>query len=47
MGEWGYCVLGSAVEVLLLAIVIHHAWTWPTAGLAAGLHDGAGGDSGP
>jgi hypothetical protein len=28
IGEWGYFVLGSAVEVVLLAIVIHHAWTW-------------------
>jgi hypothetical protein len=43
VGEWGYYVLGSAVEVLLVAIVIHHAWTWPT----AGVRDGVGDDSGP
>ncbi len=28
VGEWAYFVLGSLVEVVLLAIVIHHAWTW-------------------
>lgn len=28
VGEWNYYVLGSAVEVALLALVIHHAWTW-------------------
>ena len=28
IGEWNYYVLGSAVEVVLLALVIHHAWTW-------------------
>jgi MFS family permease len=28
IGEWAYFVLGSLVEVVLLAIVIHHAWTW-------------------
>lgn len=29
VGEWNYYLLGSAVEVILLALVIHHAWTWP------------------
>ncbi len=29
VGEWGYFVLGSTVEALLLALVIRHAWTWP------------------
>ncbi len=29
VGEWSYYILGSIVEVLLLAVVIHHAWTWP------------------
>ncbi len=29
LGEWGYYVLGSAVEVALLAGVAWHAWTWP------------------
>lgn len=29
IGEWSYYVLGSAVEVALLAAVAHYAWTWP------------------
>ena len=29
VGEWGYYVLGSAVEVALLAGVVYYAWTWP------------------
>lgn len=29
IGEWGYYVLGSAVEVALLAGVAYLAWTWP------------------
>jgi hypothetical protein len=28
VGEWGYFVLGSAVEAVLLAAVVYHAWTW-------------------
>ena len=28
VGEWSYWILGSVVETVLLAIVIHHAWTW-------------------
>ncbi len=28
VGEWSYWILGSVVETALLAIVIHHAWTW-------------------
>ena len=28
VGEWGYFVLGSAVEAALLAAVVYHAWTW-------------------
>ncbi len=32
VGEWSYFVLGSVVEVILLLLVIHHAWTWPRAG---------------
>jgi len=28
VGEWSYYVLGSAVEVVLLALVVHHSWTW-------------------
>jgi hypothetical protein len=46
VGEWSYYVLGSIVEVLLLAVVIHHAWTWPKnttidrADQAPGTHPG-------
>ena len=31
VGEWGYYVLGSAIEVALLAAVVYYAWTWPKA----------------
>jgi uncharacterized protein DUF6326 len=29
IGDWGYYVLGSAIEVALLAAVVYYAWTWP------------------
>lgn len=29
VGEWAYFLLGSAVEVLLAAAIVYHAWTWP------------------
>ena len=29
IGEWNYYILGSAVEVALLAAVLYYAWTWP------------------
>ena len=29
IGEWSYYVFGSAVEVALLAAIVHYAWTWP------------------
>jgi Family of unknown function (DUF6326) len=29
IGEWGYYILGSAVEVALLAAIGYYAWTWP------------------
>jgi hypothetical protein len=29
IGEWTYYVLGSAVEVALLAAIVLYAWTWP------------------
>jgi hypothetical protein len=29
VGEWGYYILGSAIEVALLAAVVYYAWTWP------------------
>lgn len=30
IGEWGYYLLGSLVEVALLAGIGYYAWTWPT-----------------
>jgi hypothetical protein len=29
IGEWGYYILGSLVEVALLAAIVYYAWTWP------------------
>jgi hypothetical protein len=29
IGEWNYYILGSAVEVVLLAAIVYYAWTWP------------------
>ena len=29
IGEWSYYVLGSAVEVALLAAIVYYAWNWP------------------
>jgi hypothetical protein len=29
LGEWSYYLLGSAVELALLAGVVYYAWTWP------------------
>jgi hypothetical protein len=29
IGEWSYYVLGSVFEVVLLASIVYHAWTWP------------------
>jgi hypothetical protein len=31
IGDWGYYILGSAIEVALLAAVVYYAWTWPKA----------------
>src|ERR671936_1755931 len=31
IGEWDYYILGSAVEVALLAAIVYYAWTWPKA----------------
>jgi hypothetical protein len=31
VGEWNYYILGSAIEVALLAGIAYYAWTWPTA----------------
>ncbi len=29
VGEWSYYILGSGIEVALLAAVVYYAWTWP------------------
>ncbi len=29
VGEWRYYILGSSIEVALLATVVYYAWTWP------------------
>ena len=29
VGDWNYYILGSAVEVVLLAAIVYYAWTWP------------------
>jgi hypothetical protein len=27
--EWTYYILGSAIEIALLAAIVYYAWTWP------------------
>jgi hypothetical protein len=29
IGEWNYYILGSAIEVAVLAAIVYYAWTWP------------------
>ena len=29
IGEWTYYLLGSAIEIALLAAIVYYAWTWP------------------
>jgi hypothetical protein len=29
IGEWNYYILGSAIEVALLALIVYCAWSWP------------------
>jgi hypothetical protein len=29
IGEWNYYILGSAIEVALLAAIVYYAWVWP------------------
>ena len=29
VGEWGYYILGSVIEVAMLAAIVYFAWTWP------------------
>lgn len=35
IGEWNYYILGSVVEVTLLATIVFYAWTWPRAAVDA------------
>jgi uncharacterized protein DUF6326 len=35
VGEWNYYILGSVIEVALLAGIAYYAWTWPKATDAA------------
>ena len=35
IGEWGYYILGTVIEVALLAAIAYYAWTWPTVALPA------------
>lgn len=41
VGEWNYYILGSAIEVALLAGIAYYAWTWPktTKTAATALHE--------
>jgi hypothetical protein len=34
VGEWGYYILGSLIEIALLAVVVYYAWTWPRSSVA-------------
>jgi hypothetical protein len=29
VGEWNYYMLGSGIEVALLAAIVYYAWNWP------------------
>lgn len=29
IGEWTYYIVGSAIEIALLATIAYYAWTWP------------------
>lgn len=41
IGEWSYYVLGSPIEVAMLAGIAHYAWTWPRTGAGSPV-DGQG-----
>lgn len=36
IGEWNYYIMGSAIEVALLAAIAYYAWTWPKRGVEPG-----------
>ena len=40
IGEWSYYLLGSAIEVALLAGVVYLAWTWPKSTPATSTPEG-------
>ena len=42
VGEWTYYVLGSAIELALLAAIVYYAWTWPTVRTSAARSPRAG-----
>jgi hypothetical protein len=44
IGEWNYYLLGSAVEVALLAAIVYYAWTWAERS-STNLHDRTRGDN--
>jgi hypothetical protein len=29
IGEWSYFIMGSVIDVALLATIVYHVWTWP------------------
>lgn len=37
IGEWNYYILGSAIEVMLLAAIVYYAWTWPKEALPTSM----------
>jgi uncharacterized protein DUF6326 len=37
IGEWNYYILGSVIELALLAGIVYYAWTWPK-GTPASAH---------
>ncbi|MFT7649006.1 MAG: hypothetical protein ACI8Y4_003762 [Candidatus Poriferisodalaceae bacterium] len=35
-GEWNYYIVGSIIEVIMLAAIVHYARTWPREAASAG-----------
>ncbi len=42
VGDWNYYILGSVIEALLLAVVVHHAWTWVGCATNEHTHESTG-----
>lgn len=40
IGEWGYYILGTVIEVAVLAAIAYYAWTWPKVALPASEYGG-------